>query len=328
MNRYFTIILLIFFGQSLYAQFSSEAFYKENFLHEAVCSHAPLKSQFTENARHGDWDLTYNKLELTINPEKYYIEGTVHFAFSARVNQLSSVIIDCSEVLEIVAVKAGETDLDFSRQGDQITITLPRVLAAGETGACTVAYKGAPTTTGFGSFTQNFHGNQIPSIETLSEPYGAKEWWPCKQSLADKIDSIDVVVHSPVAYETASNGLLIENTVSKGVRTCHWKHRHPIVTYLVFITTTVYEKYTEYATLGDGTRVPVLNYVFPSSLSNAKQNTPVTSQLIELYSELFIDYPFKDEKYGHAQFSWGGGMEHQTMSSMGAFTPSLIAHEL
>ncbi|MBN2807255.1 MAG: T9SS type A sorting domain-containing protein, partial [Prolixibacteraceae bacterium] len=29
-----------------------------------------------------------------------------------------------------------------------------------------------------------------------------------------------------------------------------------------------------------------------------------------------------------AQFSWGGGMEHQTMSSMGAFTPSLIAHEL
>lgn len=32
-----------------------------------------------------------------------------------------------------------------------------------------------------------------------------------------------------------------------------------------------------------------------------------------LYSQLFGLYPFADEKYGHAQFGWGGGMEHQTI---------------
>ncbi|MFN7105134.1 MAG: M1 family aminopeptidase, partial [Pyrobaculum sp.] len=39
-------------------------------------------------------------------------------------------------------------------------------------------------------------------------------------------------------------------------------------------------------------------------------------------------YPFHAEKYGHAQFGWSGGMEHQTMSFMGNFGEDLITHEL
>ena len=43
---------------------------------------------------------------------------------------------------------------------------------------------------------------------------------------------------------------------------------------------------------------------------------------------LLVSYPFSKEKYGHAQFGWGGGMEHQTMSFVGSFGYELIAHEL
>jgi hypothetical protein len=43
---------------------------------------------------------------------------------------------------------------------------------------------------------------------------------------------------------------------------------------------------------------------------------------------LFGDYPFKDEKYGHAMFTRGGGMEHQTMSFMASLNFDLMAHEL
>jgi aminopeptidase N len=49
---------------------------------------------------------------------------------------------------------------------------------------------------------------------------------------------------------------------------------------------------------------------------------------MEIFNELFGEYPFASEKYGHAQFGWGGGMEHQTMSFMGSFNFELIAHEL
>ena len=50
--------------------------------------------------------------------------------------------------------------------------------------------------------------------------------------------------------------------------------------------------------------------------------------MIENFGNVFEMYPYADEKYGHAQFGWGGGMEHTTMSFMGSFSEGLIAHEL
>jgi aminopeptidase N len=118
-----------------------------------------------------------------------------------------------------------------------------------------VFYQGEPVSSGFGSFTQSVHGpDTIPVIWTLSEPYGAMEWWPCKQSLADKIDSIDIIVTSPEPYRTASNGVLVSEEVSDGFRTMHWKHRYPIVTYLVAIAVTNYENYSDFLELEDGRR--------------------------------------------------------------------------
>ena len=53
---------------------------------------------------------------------------------------------------------------------------------------------------------------------------------------------------------------------------------------------------------------------------------------MNFYEEKFGQYPFRNEKYGHAQFGWGGGMEHTTVSFMTAgnngYSRSLIAHEL
>tara|TARA_B100001750_G_scaffold192350_1_gene163061 strand:- start:379 stop:1482 length:1104 start_codon:yes stop_codon:yes gene_type:complete len=49
---------------------------------------------------------------------------------------------------------------------------------------------------------------------------------------------------------------------------------------------------------------------------------------MDLFIDKFGNYPFEDEKYGHAQFGWGGGMEHTTVSFMGGFSRGLIAHEL
>jgi CRISPR/Cas system CSM-associated protein Csm5 (group 7 of RAMP superfamily) len=46
---------------------------------------------------------------------------------------------------------------------------------------------------------------------------------------------------------------------------------------------------------------------------------------MDLYETLFETYPFHDEKYGHAQFGWGGGMEHTTVSFMGGFSRGLSA---
>mgnify|MGYP003615975821 FL=1 len=46
------------------------------------------------------------------------------------------------------------------------------------------------------------------------------------------------------------------------------------------------------------------------------------------FEQYFGPYPYRNEKYGHMQFGWGGGMEHATMSSMGSWGRGIIAHEL
>jgi len=96
----------------------------------------------------------------------------------------------------------------------------------------------------------------------------------------------------------------------------------------VAIAVTNYAEYSDWLELEDGRKIEILNFVYPENLEKAKTETPVTAEMIALYNRLIGEYPFADEKYGHAQFGWGGGMEHQTMSFMYNFGFELVAHEL
>ncbi len=91
---------------------------------------------------------------------------------------------------------------------------------------------------------------------------------------------------------------------------------------------TNYAAYTDTVYLSNGTHLPMLNYVYPENLASAQTGTADLVQVLEFYDSLFVTYPFYDEKYGHAQFGWGGGMEHQTMSFVVNFGWTLVAHEL
>jgi len=74
--------------------------------------------------------------------------------------------------------------------------------------------------------------------------------------------------------------------------------------------------------------MPFINYVYPEQYDLSKTQLEETKTIIRLFENLFGEYPFYKEKYGHAQCNIGGGMEHQTMSFMGNFNRGLIAHEL
>ena len=107
----------------------------------------------------------------------------------------------------------------------------------------------------------------------------------------------------------------------------HFKHRHPIPAYLIAIAVTNYEVYSHQVP-NNGNSFDIINYVYPEDLVSAQASTGVTVEIMNIFTNLFEEYPFADEKYGHAQFGWGGGMEHTTVSFMGSFSRGLIAHEL
>jgi len=74
--------------------------------------------------------------------------------------------------------------------------------------------------------------------------------------------------------------------------------------------------------------MPVIQYVYPESLSSFQAGTSILLRALKLYSNYFGDYPFLNERYGQTQFSWGGGMEHQTNSFVTNSGTHLITHEL
>jgi len=197
----------------------------------------------------------------------------------------------------------------------------------GQMDSIEVRYEGAPNSSGFGAYETTTHAGK-PVMWTLSEPYGAKTWWPCKQDLTDKIDSIDIFVQTPALYKVGSNGKLMSEKTLANQKTSHWKHRYPIATYLISLAITDYVQFSDYAKTPAGDSIEILNYVYAESLGSAVSQLGNTVAIMELFNELFGLYPFADEKYGHAEFGWGGGMEHQAMRSMGSFSYNLQAHEL
>jgi aminopeptidase N len=324
MHRKLFFIILFFSYAIIHAQ------WKPSYV-ELEKASAGKKMSFRPSSQTGNYDWIYQRLDLFVHPGIDTIHGntSVYFKFY---NNSDHLTLDLSNRLQVESVQYHGQPVSFNQTStDELNIRFPSAIPAGNLDSVQIVYAGHPQNhTGFGSFLLDSH-NGVPVIWTLSEPYGAKDWWPCKQDLIDKLDSIDVILHYPreingEIMQGVSNGIIVLDTAGGGIRTTHWRHRYPIPAYLVAIAVTNYRKYSH--TAGIFTSFPVDNYVYPEDYSYASNKTPVIEDLIAFYESLYGEYTFSHEKYGHAQFGWGGGMEHSTITFIVDFTRGLMAHEL
>ena len=279
------------------------------------------------NPNTANYDISYHKLEFTVNPAVYFISGKITTTYKA-LSDMTSLIFDLSSTLTVSSVKRGVDNLAFTQTATELQIILPATQSSGTSETVEITYSGTPFNSGFGSFIQSMHGTS-PIIWTLSEPFGAMNWWPCKQDLNDKVNSIDVYITAPSQYTSVSNGVEPEAPVINGTnKTTHFHHNYPIPTYLICMAVTDYAVYNQTGGTAPN-QYPIVNYIYPENLTPTVQNQLAQTPLIlNLFENLFEIYPFHNEKYGHAQFGWGGGMEHTTVSFMGSFGRGLIAHEM
>lgn len=326
MKRFPLLLFLILSFIQLWAQAPDPDFIEKMALSEGQSYQK--SALFKESDDYSDYDLIYQKLDFTIDPAVRRIKGTISSTLKFLKDDIGKIRFDLTDSLIVDSVIWENGKTTFTHSGDKISVDVPVQKAKNSIGQVQVYYHGVPPSTGnFGSFAVEKH-NGTPVMWTLSEPYGAMEWWPCKQSLTDKIDSIDVFVHCPSQYKAASNGKLISDTVDANTRTAHWRHRYPIATYLVAIAVTNYVAYSDFLNLDSEEKIEILNYVYPEYLEIAKSKSNDILSILEFYNSKFVQYPFSNEKYGHAQFGWSGGMEHQTMSFMHDLEPELVAHEM
>lgn len=273
-------------------------------------------------------DISYYRLDLRIDPVNRSLNGAVDVVATSLVDSLDSVTLDLSSAMTIDSVRQQASPLSLTRYPSSFTVQLARVYKRGEVFSLRVSYRGTPGTTGFGSFVfaSLTEGDWIWS---LSQPYGARDWWPCKDHPLDKADSVDVIVTCPSGLKVGSNGRLVSvRDNGDGTSTHTWAERYPITTYLVSIAIGPFVAFSNWYKYGPSDSLEILNYVLPQQLAQAQQTLPKTVDMLRVFSELFGPYPFLKEKYGHSQFGWSGAMEHQTMTSTSTFAEDVIAHEL
>ncbi len=322
-NLCFLIIFSAITGE-LYAQENSKS-----------CSHlkraaSSLSKIHTPSLNQQSYDVSFYDINLDLYPLQQKLDGKVRVVFKAK-DELTSVELDFASAMTVDRVSSGsEAALKFSHDKNKLNVTLNQSLGEGKSDTVTIEYNGKPQSTGFGSFGFNSYGGK-PMIWTLSEPYGARSWWPCKDTPTDKADSVNITVSVPLSTDTlivASNGLLKKTEYDSDRATYYWEERYPITTYLVSLAVYPYRVFYDWYTYGKTDSMRLDYYVFPDNYNNARPNYMKTKDMISVYAAHFGEYPFIKEKYGHADFLWGGGMEHQTLSSMGGTSEGLIAHEL
>lgn len=262
-------------------------------------------------------DAQYYEIHLTPDYTNKTIYGRVRARFRVRSDSLNLLWLDLQRDMQVQSVSGAAAS--FQQTDDALQLPLQRTYVRNETVSVEIIYSGQPRAEGFGYFSFDTFPDGSPMIWTLSEPYGAKYWWPCKDTPGDKVDSVDIFITVPAGQLAASNGTLVSAAAQNdGSTTFHWKERYPIATYLVAVTAGPFAHFQDSYPISAQDSMLLDYYVYPDYLTTAKAIFPHMQDYLDALIHYFGPYPFSKEKYGMIQFGrTNGAMEHQTLTSIG-----------
>ena len=284
------------------------------------------------------YDVVFHDLNLNVERTSTYISGSVKTITKSKISALDTFMFQLHANLIVDSVFGYKNQkLQVIRQGDIALVLLDSVYTFNQLIEVKIYYHGTPPSAASAAIGNGFSNKASPTYSnqitwSLSQPYSAYEWWPCKQSLQDKIDSVFIAVTTDTSNKVGSNGLLKSITpMGNGKHKFNWETRYKMNYYLVMVTVGQYKEYLQYAKpkqLADSILIQHYIYNNPLAYSNNATSINATKSLVELFSDLYGLYPFYKEKYGHVMAPFSGGMEHQTMTSLGIFNFGIVAHEL
>ncbi len=339
MKRFLTFIILLIFSINAYSQWNTSTH------NEAYCSHMHRFDQQTrtlddlyywQSEYLNDYDVKFYFLDIQVTNLSTAIEGNVTIEALAVVN-VDTFAFELFEDMEINQVLVNGTDYsEFDRINNNVLVPIEEIVE-GEMITAQIFYSGQPESGGFFSGVSNGTSSSRWGSKkvtwTLSEPFAALSWFPVKQDLEDKADSCWVFLTTDADNMAGSQGILTDVVdLGDGNTRYEWKSNYPIDYYLISFAVSDYQEYNIYAHPEEmgGDSVLIQNFIYddPDCLADTKNGIDATSGMVELLSNLYVLYPFHEEKYGHCLTELGGGMEHQTMTTMGGFSFGLVAHEL
>ena len=286
------------------------------------------------------FDVGHYTLDLRIDPVAESLSGRVDIAFALESPAPQHLLLDLISNLTVDSVAWGGEAAPWTHTGDSLLVDVPPSAGDAE---ISVWYHGFPQPESqinagmlfrsYGSTRENPDGLGR-TVFTVSEPWSANSWWPCKDHLADKATAT-IAMTVPDTMRAVANGLLVEEApADAGWTRFVWEEDYPLSTYLIGLAVANYTEWEEDCALSSGV-LPLTFHVYPTDETAARNDLGRTCEMIAFMETLCGPYPFMSERYGHMEIKWPGAMEHQTSTSVGqVFLPGtgyydqIIVHEL
>lgn len=341
MKYFYLLSLALLSALQIKAQKSASHYCAEHKAKQMSRNNSRLAARVSStNGPENNYDLKFYHLNINVERNSLFISGNVKSLAKVLVANLDSFAFVLHQNHTIDSVYVNGAKRNFVRRDSLVMAHAGTAIPQNQLFEAIVYYHGTCPSGGSAAIGNGYNIDTSPSWGnevswSLSESFVAYEWWPCKQDLKDKIDSSWVYATTDSTNLVGSNGLLKNVVVVGNKKRFEWKSSYPIDYYLISVATAKYKQYNFYAKpqfIGNDS-IFIQNFIYDNAISNPGWNTQKTAlnkikQTIELQSNLYGLYPFYKEKYGHCMAPLGGGMEHQTMTTLGFFEFELDAHEL
>ena len=264
------------------------------------------------------WDLNYYHLDISVNPEKKYIEGS-NLVYYTVLSSNNVMQIDLQEPLELLMAEQDGKELEIQKEGNAYFINLKRNQIVGSLEKIKLFYKGNPREAvnapwdGGISWEKDDNGNHF--IASSCQGLGASVWWPNKDHMYDEVDSMKISVNVPKGLTNVSNGRLLEIEEKKNSNTFHWFVNNPINNYGVNINIGDYVRFSEVYD-GENGNLDLDYFVLSYNLAKAKEQFKQVPMMIEAFEHWFGPYPFYEDSFKMVEAPYLG-MEHQSSITYG-----------
>lgn len=265
------------------------------------------------------FDVKYYDLSIHIDPITKSITGINHILLEST-NEFQKIQLDLFSNLVIDSVEYDGNLLPFARDEDAFYVLFPKVIDTDHILMLHIYYHGKPVVASYppwdGGFVWEIDSLYRDWIGVSCQGIGASLWWPNKDHLSDRPDSMQISLEVPGHLTGVSNGKLLDViSMDNGNRKWIWEVSYPINNYNVSINIGHYAHFKEQFQSEAG--ILDLNYyVLDYNLEKAKNQFKQVQPMLACYEHYFGPYPFYRDGYKLVETPYYG-MEHQSGISYG-----------
>jgi aminopeptidase N len=264
------------------------------------------------------FDVYFYNLTIKVFPKTKRIEGNNEIYFKI-LDKTKKIQIDLAQNFQIHSISWKGKELKYKRSYDAIFIDFDEELQAGGNQMITISYSGnpriAPKPPWNGGFVWKKKRGKL-WIGVACEHLGSSSWWPSKDHLSDKPDSLNINIVSPKGCKAIANGNLRSVTdIDPKYSRYEWHVSYPINSYNVTFYIGNFVNFNDSITNANGS-YPIDYYVLPHHLKKAKIYYSKTKDIVNAYEKLFGEYPYKKDGLAMVEAPYAG-MEHQSAIAIG-----------